>query len=37
LDEEQQRRPTGLDYCSSKQCGSELGEDVLFDDSGQRR
>jgi hypothetical protein len=37
LDEEQQRRPTGLDYCSSMQCGSELGEDVLFDGSGQRR
>jgi hypothetical protein len=28
---------TGLDVCSSMQCGSELGEDVLFDDSGQRR
>jgi hypothetical protein len=28
---------TGLDDCSSMQCGSELGEDVLFDDSGQRR
>jgi hypothetical protein len=28
---------TGLDYCSSMQCGSELGEDVLLDDSGQRR
>jgi hypothetical protein len=37
MDEEQQRRPTGLDVCSSMQCGSELGEDVLFDDSGQRR
>jgi hypothetical protein len=24
----------GLDYCSSMQCGSELGEVVLFDDSG---
>jgi hypothetical protein len=23
--------------CSSMQCGSELGEDVLFDDFGQRR
>jgi hypothetical protein len=23
--------------CSSMQFGSELGEDVLFDDSGQRR
>ena len=28
---------TGLDYCSSMRCGSELGEDVLFVDSGQRR
>jgi hypothetical protein len=28
---------TGLDFCSSMQCGSELGEDVLFDDSGKRR
>jgi hypothetical protein len=28
---------TGVDVCSSMQCGSELGEDVVFDDSGQRR
>jgi hypothetical protein len=28
---------TGLDYCSSMQCGSEFGEDVVFGDSGQRR
>jgi hypothetical protein len=36
-DEEQQRRPTRLDDCLSMRCGSELGEDVLFDDSGQPR
>ena len=36
-DEDSSVDRTGLGDCLSMQCGSEFGEGVLFDDSGQRR